>query len=89
MPIGVWQSPFTTLRVPNMFDLLADPFERSTASIYYADWQIHHAFFAVPVQAVVAKMLERFQEFPPRAKAASFTVSDAIEKIETANPHQN
>jgi len=88
-PIGVWQSPFSQLRVPNMFDLRADPFERSTSSIYYAGWQIQHAFYAVPAQAVVAKMLETFKEFPPRAKAASFTVSDAMEKIETANPNQN
>jgi arylsulfatase len=26
---------------------------------------------------------------PPRAKAASFTVSDAMEKIEAASPNQN
>jgi hypothetical protein len=30
-----------------------------------------------------------FEELPPRAKAASFTVSDAMEKIETASPNQN
>jgi arylsulfatase len=88
-PIGVWQSPFLPLRVPNMFDLLADPFERATSSIYYADWQIHHAFYAVPAQALVARMLGTFKEFPPRAKAASFTVSDAMEKIQTASPQRN
>jgi len=43
----------------------------------------------VPAQALVAKMLDSFKEFPPRAKAASFTVSDAMEKIETASPNQN
>jgi hypothetical protein len=36
----------------------------------------------VPAQAIIAKWLESFKEFPPRAKAASFTVSDAMEKIE-------
>jgi arylsulfatase A-like enzyme len=88
-PLGVWQSPFTQLRVPNMFDLRSDPFERATSSIAYADWQIHHAFYAVPAQEIVGKMLATFKDFPPRAKAASFTVSDAMEKIETASPHQN
>jgi arylsulfatase len=88
-PIGVWQSPFTQLRVPNMFDLRADPFERATSSIYYPDWQLHHAFYAVPAQAVVGKLLESFQQFPPRAKAASFTVSDAMAKIEMASPNKN
>jgi len=88
-PIGVWQSPFLPLRVPNMFDLLADPFERATGSVYYADWQIRHAFYAVPAQALVAKMLGTFKEFPPRAKAASFTVGDAMDKIQTASPQRN
>jgi arylsulfatase len=76
-PLGVWQAQFKQLRVPNLFDLRADPFERSTNSIYYADWQIHRAFLMVPAQALVAKMLDTFKEFPPRAKAASFTISDA------------
>jgi len=38
-------------------------------------------FLFVPAEAVVAKYLETFKDFPPRAKAASFTVSDAMEKI--------
>jgi len=46
-------------------------------------------FLFVPAQAVVAQWLESFKEFPPRAKAASFTVSDAMEKITTASPNKN
>jgi arylsulfatase len=88
-PLGVWQTQFTPNRVLNLFDLRADPFERCTSRICYADWQIHRAFLMVPAQALVEKMLETFKEFPPRAKAASFTVSDAMEKIETASPNQN
>jgi arylsulfatase A-like enzyme len=88
-PLGVWQEQFTRLRVPNLYDLRADPFERGPNSIYYADWNVHRCFLLVPAQAIVAKMLESFKEFPPRAKAASFTVSDAMEKIETASPNQN
>jgi arylsulfatase len=88
-PIGVWQGQFTTLRAPNMYNLRADPFERGSSSVYYGDWQMHRVFLMVPAQAVVAKMLESFKEFPPRAKAASFTVGDAMEKIETASPQQN
>ena len=38
----------------------------------------------VPAQGIVARYLESFKEFPPRAKPASFTVSDAMEKIEAA-----
>jgi arylsulfatase A-like enzyme len=81
LPLGVWQGQFTRLRVPNMYNLRSDPFERATTSMFYGDWQIHRAFIAVPAQAVVARYLESFKEFPPRAKAASFTVSDAMDKI--------
>ena len=89
LPLGVWQGRFTTLRVPNLYNLRSDPFESATQSFYYADWAAHRVFVQVPAQAIVARMLETFKEFPPRAKAASFTVSDAMEKIETASPHQN
>jgi arylsulfatase len=88
-PLGVWQGQFTTLRAPNLYNLRSDPFEGATSSFYYGDWQAHRIFIQVPAQAIVAKMLESFKEFPPRAKAASFTVSDAMEKIETASPNQN
>ena len=88
-PIGVWQGQFTRLRAPNLCNLRADPFERGTGSIYYADWQVRRAFAFVPAQIIVAKYIDSFKEFPPRAKAASFTVSDVMEKITTASPSQN
>jgi arylsulfatase len=50
---------------------------------------MERAFLLVPAQAIVGKVLESFKEFPPRAKAASFTVGDAMEKITTASPQQN
>jgi len=43
----------------------------------------------VPAQALVAKYLDSFKEFPPRAKPASFTVSDVMEKLTTPNPSQD
>jgi arylsulfatase len=88
-PLGVWQSGFTSLRAPLLTNLRADPFERGQESIYYADWHARRVFLLVPAQAIVAKVLETFKEFPPRAKAASFTVGDAMAKIETASAHQN
>jgi arylsulfatase len=89
MPVGVWQGQFTKLRVPLLYDLRADPFERGPTSIYYPDWMVRRVFVQVPAQALVAKYLESFKDFPPRAKAASFTVSDAMEKITTATPNRN
>jgi arylsulfatase A-like enzyme len=84
-PIGVWQGNFTKLRAPNLYNLRADPFERGTDSVLYGDWMAHRAFLFVPAQAIVARYLESFKDFPPRAKAASFSVSDAMEKIQTSS----
>ena len=80
-PAGAWVSQFTKLRTPKLYNLRADPYERGPESIEYGDWIAHRMFLFVPGQAVVGKYLETFKEFPPRAKAASFTVNDAMEKI--------
>jgi arylsulfatase A-like enzyme len=88
-PLGVWQGAFTALRAPNIYNLRTDPFERGPESIYYGDFVAHRMFLLVPAQVIVAKLLESFEEYPPRAKAASFTVGDAMEKITTASPNQN
>src|SRR5579871_365172 len=80
-PLSVWQGNFTKLRAPNIYNVRSDPFEKGTNSMEYGNWQAHRSFLLVPAQAIVAKYLESFKEFPPRAKAASFTVSDAMDKI--------
>ncbi|HTO60604.1 MAG TPA: arylsulfatase [Bradyrhizobium sp.] len=80
-PLGPWMGQFTKLRAPMLYNLRSDPFERGPTSILYADWHAHRTFLLVPVQAVVARYIDSFKEFPPRAKAASFTVSDAMEKV--------
>ncbi|PNU02311.1 arylsulfatase [Novosphingobium guangzhouense] len=88
-PVGVWQGQFTALRAPLMFNLRSDPFERGPESIEYASFIAHRMFLMVPAQGIVAHLLGTFKEFPPRAKAASWTVSDAMDKIGTASPNQN
>ena len=82
-PLGVWQGQFTKLRIPKLYNLRADPFEKATTSIYYGDWSAHRMFMLVPAQAFVAKWLESFKDFPPRSKAASFSVNDAMDQIQT------
>jgi arylsulfatase len=89
IPLGVWQGEFSKLRQPVLYNIKADPFERGPESILYARWQAEHVWVLVPVQGLVAKWIESFKEFPPRAKAASFTVGDVMEKITTAGANQN
>jgi len=83
-PAGVWTGQFTKLRTPKLYNVRSDPFERGPGSMEYSLWMTHRVFIQVPAQSLVAKYLDSFKDFPPRAKPASFTVSDAMEKIEAA-----
>jgi arylsulfatase len=81
--LGIWAEPFTALRVPKIFNLLTDPYERAdiTSNTYY-DWLLDHVFLLVPAQAYVAQFLATFKEYPPRQKAASFSLDDVMAKME-------
>ncbi|PWT92503.1 MAG: arylsulfatase [Blastocatellia bacterium] len=78
----VWSEPLVPMRVPDLYNLRSDPFERATedADMFYAKWKADHAFLLVPAQALVAEFLETFKEFPPRQKPASFSIDQALEK---------
>jgi arylsulfatase len=78
----VWMEPFVPLRVPLIFNLRRDPYERAsiTSNTYY-DWLIDRAFLLVPAQAYVGNFLKTFQEFPPRQKPASFSLDQVMEKL--------
>ena len=73
------------MRVPKLFNLRTDPFERAdiTSNTYW-DWYMSKAYLIMAAQAVVQAFLETFKEFPPRQKAASFTIDQAMEKMEAA-----
>lgn len=89
LPQGPWMGQFTKLRVPKLYNLAADPFERGPESGNYFDWFNHRVFMLVPAQAVVARYIESFKEFPPRTKPASFTVGDVMEKLTTGGSNKN
>ena len=54
----------------------------SITSNTYWDWWMDHAFLLVPAQGYVGKFLATFEEFPPRQKAASFTVDQVMKQLE-------
>jgi arylsulfatase len=78
----IWAEPLVTLRVPKLFNLRTDPYERAdiTSNTYW-DWMFDHIPLVLAAQPIVAKFIATFQEFPPRQKAASFTVDQVMEKI--------
>jgi arylsulfatase len=82
--MAVWAEPFTQLRVPKIYNLRTDPFEfADITSNTYWDWLVSRAFMLVPAQREVQKFMDTFKDFPPRQKAASFTIQQANEKLQT------
>lgn len=80
--LRAWIEPLTPLRVPLITNLRRDPYERAyrTSNTYY-DWLIDRAYFLVPAQAYVGQFLATFEEYPPRQKAASFSLDQVMEKL--------
>jgi len=83
--MGVWQGEYTKLRVPMLYNLRADPFERGPESVFYNDWMIHRVFVQVPAQAIVANWLSTFKEYPIRQKPASFNLDEVMRKLNPSN----
>jgi arylsulfatase len=83
--LRVWSEPFVPLRIPKIFNLRRDPYERAdiTSNTYY-DWMLDRAFMLVPAQAYVGDFLKTFEAYPPRQKAASFNLDQIMEKLESA-----
>jgi arylsulfatase len=78
----VWQQLMVQLRLPMLFNLRSDPFERAQhQSGDYVRWFVEHAFVVVPAQAIVGQYLASFQQFPPRQRPGSFSVEQAMEKL--------
>ena len=82
--LRIWQREFENLRIPYLFNLRTDPYERATiTSNDYWNWYIRHVFLLVPAQDVVGKFLATFKEYPPRQEAASFTIDQVLQKMKT------
>jgi arylsulfatase A-like enzyme len=82
--LQVWAEPYTELRVPKIFNLRTDPYERAdiTSNTYF-DWLIDRAWVLIPAQMYVANMLTTLVEFPPRQEPASFNVAKVLDKLQS------
>lgn len=80
--LRIWAEPFVSLRVPKLFNLRTDPFERAdvTSNTYYS-WFLDRAYMVLAAQKLVGEFIATFQRFPPRQEAASFTVDQVMEKL--------
>jgi arylsulfatase len=84
--LAVWGEPFVKTRIPWLYNLRTDPFERAdiTSNTYW-DWYLDHAFLLVPAQQYVGQFLATFKDYPPRQKAASFSIDQALERLQQPN----
>jgi arylsulfatase A-like enzyme len=82
----LWQEPFVKLRMPSIFNLRRDPFERADVnSNTYMDWLVDHVPQLYAVQDLVAQQIKDFAAFPPRQKPASFNLDAVLEAV--SRPH--
>jgi arylsulfatase A-like enzyme len=79
---GVWREPFTELRIPLLFNLRRDPFEKAQHnSNTYEDWFLDRAYVMVPIQGLAAQFLQSMQEYPPSQSPGSFNLSKIEEQL--------
>jgi arylsulfatase A-like enzyme len=86
--LGLWANPFTPLRLPLILNMRRDPYEIATiTSNTYYDWMLDRAYLLVPAQDIVGKFLMTFKDYPPRMKAASFSLEKVMEKLSSPGEH--
>jgi arylsulfatase len=79
---GVWREPFVELRVPLLFNLRRDPFERSQHnSNTYNDWFMDRVFVLVPIQGLAAQFLLTMKDYPPSQSPGAFNLSKIEENL--------
>ncbi|MFM9106062.1 MAG: arylsulfatase [Chloroflexota bacterium] len=83
--LRIWAEPFTPLRMPKVFNLRLDPYERAdiTSNTYY-DWMLAHEYIIQGAVALAQQFLDTFTEFPPVQRAPSFSVDQAVEALNRA-----
>ncbi len=80
--LRVWAEPFTHLRVPKLFNVRTDPYEFAdiTSNTYY-EWFFRRDYIVFAINMIAVKFAETFKEFPPIQKPNTFTIDDAIGKM--------
>jgi arylsulfatase len=82
---GVWREPFTELRVPLLFHLRRDPFEKAQHNANgYNNWFLDRPFVIVPIQGLAAKFLQTMKEYPPSQTPGSFNLQKIEEQLKRA-----
>ena len=82
---GVWMEPFTELRVPLIFNLRRDPFEKAQHNAnVYDDWFLDRAFAIVPIQTLATQFLQSMKDYPPSQSPGSFNLTKIEEQLKSS-----
>jgi arylsulfatase A-like enzyme len=79
----VWYEPLVAYRIPKVFNLRMDPYERAdVVSDQYDDWRVKNAYLMGWLNLKAAAFLETFRDYPPSQIPASFTIDQVQKNIE-------
>jgi arylsulfatase A-like enzyme len=85
--LQVWREPFVHLRLPLLFNLRRDPFEKAQHnSNTYHDWMIDRAFVLVPLQALASRFLMSMKDFPPSQTPGDWSLDTLEKQIKSMSP---
>lgn len=80
--LEVWTDPLVDLRLPKLFNLRQDPYERADiSSDQYNDWRLKNDFIMAQGIQKAAGFLESFIAYPPSQNPASFSIDDIAENV--------
>jgi arylsulfatase A-like enzyme len=83
--LNIWQNPFTALRLPKLFNLRMDPYERADiTSDQYNDWLVKNAYLTGIATLKASAFLETFIDYPPSQRPASFSIDQVRKKVDKA-----
>jgi arylsulfatase A-like enzyme len=79
----VWYEPLTSYRIPKLFNLSMDPYERAdVVSDQYDDWRVKNAYLMGWLNLKAAGFLQTFKDYPPSQPPASFTIDQVEQDID-------
>ena len=82
---GVWREPFVELRVPLLFNLRRDPFEKAQHnSNTYNDWFLERVYVLVPIQALAGQFLTSMKDYPPSQTPGAFNLTKIQDQLKRA-----
>ena len=80
--MALWAEPEVTLRLPKIFNLRRDPFERADHnSNTYWDWVIDKAAWGYMGSAATTQYLQTFTAYPPSQRPDSWAIDKLTDKF--------